>query len=67
MRLTINKRQEEFKEDKLTLDEVLEKMKFTYQRKVVKVNGKLVKKPDFKNIEVVEGDEINVIFVIGGG
>lgn len=67
MRLTINNRKEEFKEDKLTLEKVLEKMNFTYQRKVVKLNGKLVKKPGFAKTEVVDGDEINVIFVIGGG
>jgi thiamine biosynthesis protein ThiS len=67
MRITINNRKEVFNEDKLTLDKVLEKMNFTYQRKVVKLNGKLVKKPGFAKTEVVDGDEINVIFVIGGG
>jgi thiamine biosynthesis protein ThiS len=68
MKITLNNRQEEFKDfDKLTVQQLIEKMNFTFKFLVTKVNGKLIKKEEREKTFVYDGDEVAIIHLISGG
>lgn len=67
MKLTINNRAEELQADQLTVKEILQIKNYTFPRVVVKLNGKLIKKPEFEQATVKEGDVLEVIHLISGG
>ncbi len=68
MKITLNNRQEEFKGfDKLTVQQLIEKMNFTFKFLVTKVNRKLIKKEERKKTFVHDGDEVAIIHLISGG
>lgn len=68
MKITLNNRQEEFKGfDKLTVQQLIEKMNFTFKFLVTKVNGKLIKKEEREKTFVYDGDEVAIIHLISGG
>jgi thiamine biosynthesis protein ThiS len=67
MNITLNNRPQFFEEERLTIAEILKLKKFTFRMLVVKVNGKLVKKQQYTDQEVVDGDEVQIIHLISGG
>ncbi|MFC1733855.1 sulfur carrier protein ThiS [candidate division KSB1 bacterium] len=46
---------------------MLEIKNFTFKLLVIKVNGKLIKKDQYENTEINEGDHVSVIHLISGG
>lgn len=68
MKITLNNRTEEFKEfDEMTVQQLIEKMNFTFKFLVTKVNGNLVKKEDRNKTVVRDGDDVAIIHLISGG
>jgi sulfur carrier protein len=67
MKITLNNRPETLEEEKLTLQELIEKKNFTFKLLVTKINGKLIKKESRDKTMVQEGDEVAVIHLISGG
>lgn len=67
MKITVNKREYQFDEDGLNVAEILARMNFTFPMIVVKLNGVLVKKDDYVNTPVGEGDVVEAIHLISGG
>jgi len=67
MKIILNNREEVFEGDQLTINEILQLKKFTFKMLVVKVNGQLVKKPDFDSALVKEGDDVMILHLISGG
>ena len=67
MRIILNNNPESFIEDTLSVDEVLAKKNFTFKMLVIKLNGALVKKEDYGNTIVKDGDDLNVLHLISGG
>lgn len=66
MRLTING---EIKEDvrAVTLRELLEELEITSGRVAVEVNMTVIKKADYDNFRVQDGDIIEIVNFVGGG
>jgi thiamine biosynthesis protein ThiS len=67
MKITLNNNTESFIEDKLTINEILERKNFTFRMLVIKLNGVLVKKSDYKETSVQDGDDLNILHLISGG
>lgn len=67
MKITLNNDPESFIEDKLTVNEILERKNFTFRMLVIKLNGTLVRKSDYKITSVKDGDDLNVLHLISGG
>ena len=67
MNITLNNRPEVFKNDILTISEILKLKNFTFKMMVIKVNGKLIKKNQYHPAEVVNGDDVQIIHMISGG
>jgi thiamine biosynthesis protein ThiS len=54
-------------EEGMTVDLLLERCKFTFDMIVVKVNGKVIPRDEYKTYEIKDGDEVGVIHLIAGG
>lgn len=67
MQIQLNNRKEEFDGISKSISEILEIKNFTFPRIIVRLNGKLIKKPSYENTQVMDGDELNVIHLISGG
>lgn len=67
MEITLNNRSETFDKITLTITQLLEIKNFTFKMIVVKINGKLIKKENYKDAVINNNDNVNVIHLISGG
>lgn len=67
MNITLNNRPESFKYDRLNITELLRIKKFSFKMLVIKINGKLIRKPAYESAFVKEGDDVQIIHMISGG
>lgn len=67
MEITLNNRQESFDKQSITVQELLNIKNFTFKMLVIKINGKLVKKVDYRETTVNDGDIVQVLHLVSGG
>jgi len=67
MKINLNNNNEELSGDEMNVQQLLNAKKFTFKMLVIKVNGILVKKEDYENIIIKDGDKVDVIHLISGG
>ena len=67
MIIELNNRREELPQETMTVSEILKFKKFTFPRIIVRLNGRLIKKPAYQETIVTQGDILNVIHLISGG
>ena len=68
MKIILNNRDTEIEnKDSLTITELFEIKKFVFPHIIVKVNGKLIKKEQYTETILKDGDKIDAIHLIGGG
>ena len=51
----------------MTVQDLLDALKFSFRMIVVKVNGQVVLRKDFRTTEVPDGAEVEAIHLISGG
>jgi sulfur carrier protein len=51
----------------MTVQDLLDALKFSFRMIVVKINGQVVLRPDFATTPVPENAEVQAIHLIGGG
>lgn len=68
MTITLNKRETELKDHKeLTVSELFKIMKFSFPMIIVKINGDIVKKEDYKTKLIKDKDKVSAFHLISGG
>lgn len=67
MNITLNNRPESFEYDRLSITELLKIKKFSFKMLVIKINGKLIRKPAYESTFVKDGDDLQIIHMISGG
>ncbi|HBB91704.1 MAG: thiamine biosynthesis protein ThiS [Bacteroidetes bacterium GWF2_49_14] len=67
MKVTLNNNPEQLPGDELTIRQVLRIKNFTFPNLVVKINGQLVRKPQWEDAAIKEGDTVEIIHMISGG
>lgn len=67
MQIILNNTSEELTGDTLSISELLKVKNFTFRMLVIKVNEKLVKREDYDNVFVKNGDNVSVLHLISGG
>ncbi|MBW6491771.1 MAG: sulfur carrier protein ThiS [Lentimicrobium sp.] len=67
MTIILNNRTESFDANQLTINQILKVKNFTFKMLVVKVNGELVRRRDFDNVIVKDGDDVMILHLITGG
>ncbi|MGM0665969.1 MAG: sulfur carrier protein ThiS [Bacteroidota bacterium] len=67
MKIRLNNRTEEFDRDEMTVSEMLKIKKFTYRMRIVKINGKLIKKDEYDRAVIRDGDDVQMLYLMSGG
>ena len=67
MNIQLNNSPDQFPGDSLTIRDILLIKKFTFPNLVIKINGQLIRKPQYDSAEVHEGDVVEIIHLISGG
>jgi sulfur carrier protein len=67
MKIVLNNSPEMIEREGITVSELLKLKNFTFRMLVVKINGALVKKSDYENALISEGDDVVVLHLISGG
>lgn len=67
MKITLNNTPEQFPEEALTIQQILDHKGFTFKMLVTKLNGQLVKKDERGSVVVKDGDDLMVLHLISGG
>ena len=67
MKITLNNREEYIDKDTLSVADLLELKTFTFKMLIIKLNGVLIKKPDYCSTLIIDGDNITVLHLVSGG
>ena len=67
MNIILNNNKEFINKEKLYVADLLQIKNFTFKMLIIKINGKLVKQPDYANAEINDGDDVMVLHLISGG
>lgn len=54
-------------EEGLTVEKLLEKKRYTFRKIIVKINGVLIKKEEWTNTIINDGDDVKAIHIFAGG
>jgi thiamine biosynthesis protein ThiS len=67
MKFLLNKREEEFDKEILSVNEMLVLKKFSFRMRIIKINGVLVPKERYNSTMIHEGDDVSMIYLMSGG
>ncbi len=67
MKIILNNKEEVFDSELLTINELLRLKNYTFKMLVIKVNNQLVKKSEYEQVTVRDGDDVMVLHLISGG
>jgi len=67
MKIILNNRPEEFPDNQLTVQELLNLKNFTFKMLIIRINGNIVKKDQYKKTFIHDGDDVMVLHLISGG
>ncbi len=67
MNITLNNRPEVFDLEEMTVDQMLEIKKFSFKMRVVKINGRFIRKSEYGSALIREGDDVQMLYLMSGG
>jgi len=67
MLIELNHSPDQLPGESLTIRDILRIKNFTFPNLVVKINEKLIRKPEYDSALVHEGDKVEIIHLISGG
>ncbi len=68
MKILLNNREELFKDHtEISVEELLKLKNFTFPMIIVKINGKLIKRPEYSDSIIKSGDNVAAVHLISGG
>ncbi len=68
MTITLNNKEKVLEGySEISVSELFKIMNFSFPMIIVKINGQIVKKPDYKKTLIYEGDNVSAFHLISGG
>jgi len=67
MKITLNGEEAFVERENITVSQLLEEKKFSFRMRIIKINGRLIKKDQYDNEIISEGDDVSVIYLMSGG
>lgn len=67
MKINLNNREETFEQEQLSISELLKMKHFTFRMLVIKVNDRLLNRPEYDTTLIKEGDNVTVLHLVSGG
>jgi len=67
MKILINKREEEFIKETISVNEMLLLKKFSFRMRIIKINGVLISKEKYESTFIHDGDDVQMLYLMSGG
>ena len=67
MKIILNNIEQIIDKDNLTVSELLQIRTYTFKMIVVKLNGVLIRKPQYNSAQIHDGDHVTVLHLVSGG
>ncbi len=67
MNIILNNNPESFEKNEMSIAEILKVKNFIFKMLVIKVNDKVVRKDEYDNTFVKEGDNVVILHLVSGG
>jgi sulfur carrier protein len=67
MTIILNNRPEVFDVEHLSVSRMLELKRFTFRMRIIKINGVLVPKDRYDSTSIMEGDNVQMLYLMSGG
>ncbi len=67
MKISFNNREEELRQDILTVSQFLEIRKLSFRMRIIKINGILIPKDKYDTTIIRDGDNVQLIYLMSGG
>jgi thiamine biosynthesis protein ThiS len=67
MKFFLNNRKEEAEADSLSVSDLLERKKYTFRMRIIKINGTLISKDKYDSTIIQDGDNVQILYLMSGG
>jgi sulfur carrier protein len=67
MKIILNNRSEEFRNETLSVSEMIILKKFSFKMRIIKVNGILISEEKYDSTIIHDGDDVQMIYLMSGG
>jgi thiamine biosynthesis protein ThiS len=67
MKILLNNREEEFDGDAMSVSEMLQRKKFTFRMRIIKINHILIPKNKYDTTMIHDKDEVQMLYLMSGG
>jgi sulfur carrier protein len=67
MKILLNNREQEFADEVISVEEMLNLMKYSFKLRIIKINGNLVPRDNYNSTMIREGDNVQMIYLMSGG
>lgn len=67
MKILLNDREEYLDKESLTINQLLILKKLSFKMRIIKINGTLIQKDSYDNINLKDGDRVQIIYLMSGG
>lgn len=67
MKILLNGREEEFDNEKMSVDEMLLLKKFSFRMRIIKINDLLIAKDKYDSAIIHDGDKVEMLYLMSGG
>jgi sulfur carrier protein len=67
MKILLNGREEEFDNEKMSVNEMLLLKKFTFKMRIIKINDILITKDKYDSALIHDGDKVQMLYLMSGG
>jgi thiamine biosynthesis protein ThiS len=67
MNITLNNEPLTTEGESITVARLLELKKYTFRLRIVKINGRLISRDSYDDEVIVDGDNVQVIYLMSGG
>jgi thiamine biosynthesis protein ThiS len=67
MKILLNNREEEFEDDAMSVSEMLQRKKFTFRMRIIKINHILIPKNEYETTIIHDKDEVQMLYLMSGG
>ena len=67
MKILLNGREEEFENEKMSVNEMLLLKKFTFKMRIIKINDILIAKDKYDSTLIHDGDKVQMLYLMSGG
>jgi len=67
MKIKLNNNEEEFEGETVSVSRMLEIKRYSFKLRIIKVNGILIRREEYDNTFLSEGDDVQLIYLMSGG